>query len=144
MDMSEKTGSDGAVSDGAGESAQSAGEIEAGNARAHRVLLITVIVLGILLVIGFAIVVATIASRIAAGGEQTAGSPDASPAAVTVTAQGDLEVPVPPGYRLIAVAGEERRLVLHLAAEGGPDRLMVVDARSGQVMRSLVLTPEGP
>ena len=142
--MSDRTGSDGAGSDGAGGGAQGAGEIEAGNARAHRVLLITVIVLGILLVIGFAIVVATIASRIAAGGAQSAGSQDAAPAAVAVTEQGDLAVPVPAGYRLVAITGEERRLVLHLAAEGGPDRLMVVDARSGQVMRSLVLTPDGP
>lgn len=118
-----------------------ADEIDAGAARAHRVLLITVIVLGILLVIGFAIVVATIASRIAGGGEEAA----APAAAVAVTPAGEYEVALPAGYRVVSVIGEERRLVLHLAGpEGAPDRLMVLDARSGEVVRALVLAPGVP
>lgn len=133
--MSEETGN--------GRAGESAGEIGAGNARAHRVLLATVIILGILLVIGFAVVIATIASRIAGGSE--ADAPLRGP-----TVSGEIGLPVPHGYRLVSVTGEERRLVLHLAvSEGGPDGapdrlpdlLMVVDARSGQVVRSLVLVP---
>jgi len=111
-------------------------------ARGERVLLVVVIVLGILLIVGFAIVVATIASRIASSGEEAQTPP---PAAAPVTASGDVAVPVPPGYRIHAVTGDGRRLILHLRGpQGQPERIMVVDARDGRVLRSLVLTPRAP
>ena len=114
------------------------------NARAQRVLLVTVIALGILLVIGFAIVVATIAARVAGGGEEDAPAP-----AVALLSGGEIPVALPAGYRVVSVTGEERRLVLHLAGPQGapgalPDRVIVLDARTGQVVRSLVLAPGGP
>ncbi len=116
-------------------------EIDEATARTQRVLLITVIVLGILLIIGFAIVVATIASRISSSGDEAEMAPEPT---VAVTQAGDFEVPVPAGYRVSSVTGDERRLVVHLVSEGQPERIMVVNTRSGQVIRSLVLTPEVP
>ena len=53
-------------------------------------------------------------------------------------------MPVPAGYQIQAVTGDERRLVIHLVSEGQPERIMVVNTRSGQVVRSLVLTPAVP
>ena len=116
-------------------------EIDEATARTQRVLLITVIVLGILLIIGFAIVVATIASRISSAGEEAETAPEP---VVAVTQAGDFEVPVPAGYRVNSVTGDERRLVIHLVRDGSPERIMVVNTRSGQIIRSLVLTPEVP
>jgi|GEM_PF-7114583 len=125
----------------AGETAAEAEEFDAAAARTQRVLLITVIVLGILLIIGFAIVVATIASRISSSGDEA--EPVAA-APVLTTPAGDFEVPVPAGYQVRAVTGDERRLVIHLVNPGQPERIMVVNTRSGQVVRSLVLTPDVP
>ncbi|GAA6155141.1 hypothetical protein [Pyruvatibacter sp. HU-CL02332] len=116
-------------------------EIDEATARTQRVLLITVIVLGILLIIGFAIVVATIASRISSSGDEAEVAPEP---VIAVTQAGDFEVPVPAGYQVHAVTGDERRLVIHLVSEGQPERIMVVNTRSGQVVRSLVLTPAVP
>jgi len=116
-------------------------EIDEATARTQRVLLITVIVLGILLIIGFAIVVATIASRISSSGDEAEMAPEPI---VAVTQTGEFEVPVPAGYHIALVTGDERRLVMHLVSDGQPERIMVVNTRSGQVVRSLVLTPEVP
>ncbi|MEQ8747964.1 hypothetical protein [Pyruvatibacter sp.] len=119
-------------------------EIDAATARTQRVLLVTVIVLGILLIIGFAIVVATIASRIASSGDEAQVSAPV-PASVAVTMTGDFEVPVPQGYQIRSVTGDERRLVIHLGNTNGlPERIMVVNTRDGRVVSSLVLTPLVP
>ena len=53
-------------------------------------------------------------------------------------------MPVPAGYRVNSVTGDERRLVIHLVRDGAPERIMVVNTRSGQIVRSLVLTPDVP
>lgn len=129
------------VPDGA-QSGAEAEEVDAATARTQRVLLVTVIILGILLIIGFAIVVATIASRISSSGD----APQVvAPAAVAVTALGDFEVPVPAGYAVHAVTGDERRLVIHLrGAAGLPERIMVVNTRDGRVVSSILLTPDVP
>ncbi len=95
-----------------------------------------VIILGILLVVGFAIVIATIAARVSGGDEETA------PAPAEVTPAGDLSVPVPAGYRIEGATGDERRLVLHLSAGPEmPERVMVINTRDGRVVSSVVLTP---
>lgn len=116
-------------------------ELDEAAARTQRVLLITVIVLGVLLIIGFAIVVATIASRISASGEEAETAPVPQ---VAVTPVGEFEVPVPAGYTIRSVTGDERRLVIHLVSDGQPERIMVVNTRSGLVIRNLVLTPDVP
>ena len=116
-------------------------ELDEAAARTQRVLLITVIVLGVLLIIGFAIVVATIASRISASGEEAETAPVPQ---VAVTPAGEFEVPVPAGYTIRSVTGDERRLVIYLVSDGQPERIMVVNTRSGLVIRNLVLTPDVP
>lgn len=129
--------------------AQDAGdgeEIDEATARTQRVLLITVIVLGVLLIIGFAIVVATIASRISSSGEDSVAAPEPAVVVSSGAAGGgaEFEVPVPQGYEIRSVTGDERRLVVHLARDGQPERILVINTRSGEVLRRLVLTPEVP
>ena len=102
-----------------------------------RALLITVIVLGILLVGGLAVVVGTIIKRV------TDDSP--SPRPETINGKISISEPgfeniinVPEGAALIATEINDRKIILHLRdAEG--DFLLLVNMKTGQEIGSVRL-----
>jgi hypothetical protein len=89
-----------------------------------RALLAAVVIMGVLIVAGVVTVVVTIAQRVA-------GS--ASPA---VAVQAVLDEPA--GTRIIGAALAPDRLALTLQG-GGPDRVVVLDPRSGRIVARATL-----
>jgi len=84
-----------------------------------RSLLVAVIVMGVLIVAGVATIVVTIVER-AAG---SSAAPLSQPILLSE----------PAGSRIAAIAAAPDRVVLQLQG-GGPDRIVVLDGRNGQVL----------
>ncbi len=103
--------------------------------RQVRVLKIAVIVMGVLMVGGFAFVLAAIvyqASQVGQGGKGAAG---AAPGA----ASSELQIPKDATVGSLALDGD--RLALHLSSPAGSE-IAVVDLRSGKVVARVKLKPE--
>ena len=101
--------------------------------RQVRVLKIAVIVMGLLLVGGFAFVLAAIvyqASRAAQDGAVTA-----APGGVAA------ELPTPKDASVTALSLDGDKLALHLNSAAGPE-IAVIDLRTGQVLARIKLKPE--
>ena len=81
-----------------------------------RALLAAVIVMGVLIVVGVATLVVTVVRRLSVSPVQTA-----------------LSVDEPAGTRMVGVTGAGDRLAVLLQG-GGPDRILLLDPRSGQVV----------
>jgi hypothetical protein len=106
--------------------------------RQVRILKIAVIVMGVLLVGGFAFVLAAIvyqASHPAQGG-RLAG-------AQIVPGQGDLNIdlPVPAGAAVTAMSLDGNRLALHLNSATGQE-IAIIDLASGKVVARVKLKPQ--
>jgi hypothetical protein len=99
-------------------------------------LKIAVIVMGILLVGGFGLVMATIVYQASKLGETSAGA--SAPAAV---AQGALGLPKDATVMSMALDGN--RLALHLKSSAGSE-IAVIDVRSGQVLSRIRLNADKP
>lgn len=93
-----------------------------------RALKILVTVMGIVIVVGFGVVVAVIAGRIAR-----------RQAANTVPAFVSGTVDIPARARIAAMTASSGRLFLDLALPDGGHRILVVDAASGAVLGTIVL-----
>ena len=90
-----------------------------------RALQAAVLVMGVLIVAGFGVVVVTVVHRLgSSGGAYSAAS--AAPAASVILDE-------PAGTRIAATSTAADRLALTLAG-GGPDRVVVLDTRSGRVI----------
>lgn len=92
-----------------------------------RRLWIVVIGLGLLILVAFAVVVTTIASRL--GGMAT-------PSAI-----GDTPIVLPEGARVLDMAAAGDRIVLRIALPDGGERLLFLDARTGEPVGSRALQP---
>ena len=94
--------------------------------RQQRVLLVAVVGMGVLIVAGFAVLVAVIVQRGFAG-----------PGAVA-----NVSLREPPGTHISSVgsAGPDRVLV-HLGGGGVPDRVLVVDLKTGGIAAVISLAP---
>lgn len=115
-----------------------------------KALKIAVVVMGVMIVVGLAVIAATIVGRL--GGKTaepepavtmslTPGTaPAAAPGAPLATFD-RATVPLPSGSRLQQIVPAGDRLVLHLAGEGGRDVLMVLDMAGGRVLGSFLLEP---
>jgi hypothetical protein len=104
-------------------------------ARQVRVLKIAVIVMGLLMVGGFAFVLAVIvyqASQVGQGGREATG-------AVPGTAASELQIPKDATVGSLALDGD--RLALHLSSQAGSE-IAVIDLRSGKVIARIKLTPQ--
>ena len=99
--------------------------------RQVRVLKIAVIAMGILLVGGFAFVLAAIVYQASKGGQSAAGV-GTTPAGI------ESELPVPQGATITAMSLDGDRLALHLDSAGGPE-IVVLDLRSGAVVSRVKL-----
>ncbi len=95
-----------------------------------RALLITVIVLGVLLVGGLAVVVGTIIKRVT--DDTPPPSVDSSKGSLSMTDTGfESVISVPEGAKLIATQTNDKQIVLHLRDDEG-DFLLVVNVKTGQ------------
>lgn len=90
-----------------------------------RRLKLIVIVLGGLILAGFAVVVAAVAGRMS-------GQAARPPATAKV-------VPLPAGARVAETLSAGDRLVLRLVLREGGERFLIIDPRSGEVQHSLDL-----
>jgi hypothetical protein len=104
--------------------------------RQVRVLKIAVIVMGILLVGGFAFVLAAIVYQASHGGQamqpvaaQTVGGPETSALS---------ELPIPKDATVTSLALDGNRLALHLTAPAGGE-VIVMDVASGKVLARIKL-----
>ena len=101
--------------------------------RQVRVLKIAVIVMGILLVGGFAFVLAAIVYQATQGGQD--GAAGAGVAGV------EAELPIPKDATVTSLSLDGDRLALHLNSAAGPE-IAVVDLKSGKVIARIRLTPQ--
>ena len=104
-----------------------------------RGLKLTVMIMGVLLVIGFAVVFTTIVYRVAASGDE-----DKSPAR-SRGVFGVVEVPVPVGGQVVATdLRGDRALVRLKVGEGanGFEEMLVLDIKRGVVLGRFRLTPK--
>lgn len=106
-----------------------------------KALNIAVVVMGVMIVVGLAVIAVTIVKRLG-------GASEPPPAiALPVVPGGPLSafdpatVPLPPGTRLQRIVPAGDRLVLHMTGEGGKDVLMVLDMAGGRVLGSFLLEP---
>jgi hypothetical protein len=111
-----------------------------------RALKIAVVVMGVMIVVGLAVIAATIVGRL--GGKTAEPEPavtmSLAPGAVPGTPLATFDpanVPLPAGSHLQQIVPAGDRLVLHLAGEGGRDVLMVLDMAGGRVLGSFLLEP---
>ena len=100
--------------------------------RQVRVLKIVVIVMGILLVGGFAFVLATIVYQASKGGQSGAA---ALPAGL------ETGLPIPKDATVTALSLDGDRLALHLNSAAGAE-IVVVDLRTGKVIARIRLAPQ--
>ena len=104
--------------------------------RQVKALKIAVIVMGLLLVGGFALVLGAIVYQASRLGQDT---PAASNPAVSD--QGATQVTVPQGANVTAMDLDGERLALHLNGSNGPE-VIVIDLDSGKVLTRITLKPE--
>ena len=102
--------------------------------RQVRVLKIAVIVMGLLLVGGFAFVLAAIVYQASRGG-QDGGVSAALPSSV------EAELSIAKDASVTALSLDGDRLALHLNSAAGPE-IAVVDLRTGKIVARIKLKPE--
>jgi len=108
------------------------------SARQVRILKILVIVMGLLLLGGFALVVAGIVYQASRFGE----SELAGASAQAMTGQsGELGLPVPSGTRIEGVTLDGKRMAVHLAGPAGTE-IAVIDVEKGKVIARVRLQPK--
>ncbi len=100
-----------------------------------RLLTIAAVVMGVLIVGGTATLIVLVArggpGRAASGAAAAPDAAPAAPAAAPGVAPG-VALDEPPGTRIVAASGGADGLVLVLSG-GGPDRVVVLDPRSGRI-----------
>ena len=102
--------------------------------RQVRVLKIAVIVMGILLVGGFAFVLAAIVYQASKGGQSAAGV-GAPPVGI------EAELPIPKDATVTALSLDGDRLALHLQSAAGAE-IVVIDLKSGKTLARIGLKPQ--
>ena len=94
-----------------------------------RGLTVFVAVMGVVIVVGFAVVIATIAGRLARG---EGGGPHSFTAPA---------IAIPKGARVAAMMADANRLVLRLELPGGGEQIVVLDLASGRRLGTIALEP---
>jgi hypothetical protein len=98
--------------------------------RQVRVLKIAVIVMGILLVGGLALVLATIAYQVSRGGKYKGASP--------LGAYREIEFAIPKNAAVMSLGLDGDRLALHVKSKSGQE-IAVIDLRTGKVLSRVKL-----
>jgi hypothetical protein len=107
--------------------------------RQVRVLKIAVIVMGILLVGGFAFVMAAIVYQASKLGDKK--MPEAAPAAPAAVAAPEAALALPPDATVTSMALDGDRLALHLQTGAGPE-IAVIDVTTGKVLSRIKLNAD--
>ncbi len=102
-----------------------------------RALKVLVVVMGVLLIAGFAVVVVTIMSRLS----QRAAPPSAAVAA-RLTPFGNTTVTLPADSLVMEVQGAGDRILLRLDLKDGTEMLLVLDAGTGTELGRIKLDHE--
>ena len=84
---------------------------------------LAVLVMGILILLGTAVIVGTVIKR------ATSGAPTAATGSAAYVALLD----EPPGTAISAIVPVQDRLAVHLHGGGGPDRVLLIDPATGAV-----------
>ena len=100
-----------------------------------RVLKIAVITMGILLVGGFAFVLAAIVYQASRGGQSGAGAGGGVPGAL------ETELAIPKDATITSLSLDGDRVALHLNSAAGPE-IAVVDLKTGKVIARIRLKPQ--
>jgi hypothetical protein len=101
--------------------------------RQVRVLKMAVIVMGLLLVGGFAFVLAVIVYQASKGGE--------GPAVAKAIGGMETALPIPKDATITSIALDGDRLALHLNSAAGPE-IAVVDLKTGKLVARIRLAPQ--
>ncbi len=101
-----------------------------------RGLQVAVIVMGVLIVAGVAVIGVTIARRTFMAQEVPRESIRDVPGRDATLR--DLQLDEPEGTRIVAVSGQAPRLAVQLQG-GGPDRVVLVDLQDGRILGRLTL-----
>ncbi len=110
--------------------------------RQVRVLKVAVIVMGLLLVGGFAFVLAAIVYQASHGGQATPSAEAAAGAGTSGAGTPALsELPIPKDATVTSLALDGDRLALHLSSPAGGE-IAVIDVRSGKIIARIKLKPE--
>ena len=96
-----------------------------------RALKLLVIVMGVMLIVGFAALVAVIAGRVSRGG----------PAATAAHGFAAPPIDIPRGARIEAMTAGPDRLILALALPEGEKQLVVIDLTTGVRLGTIELHP---
>lgn len=98
-----------------------------------RFLKAAVIIMGVLIIAGVAVIVAEIVKR----ASSRAASP--APVAADTTHPVETAVPLPPGSTVTTVTTTSDRIVLHVTVAGQPDRLLILDPHSAALRATVTL-----
>jgi Family of unknown function (DUF6476) len=96
-----------------------------------RALKVLVVVMGVVLVVGFAVVIAVIAGRVSRG-----GSPASTDRPFATKA-----LDIPRGARIEGMTAAPNRLILQLALPDGERQIVVVDLMTGARLGTIELRP---
>ena len=111
------------------------------NPRQVRTLKIVVIVMTILLVLGFALLVAGLyyeATKM--GSQREAGQPGSDQAVQRGTDGGEVTLPVPAGAQIKRILADSGRVILHLNGRNG-EEIVIVDTTRGNAVTRVRLAP---
>ena len=97
-------------------------------------LLALVIIMGVLIVVGLVVVVATIANRMSAPQTEVAGREG--------VAFGAADLPVPAGCQVIEMVATDDRLILRLGSGDRCNQLLIVDLATGRHLGTVRLMPQ--
>lgn len=109
------------------------------------VIKVAAVVMGVMILVGLAVIGVTIAKRLSGAEEETpvATAPAARPATAP-QAPGDLTVPVPSRARVLSTVLNGRRLAITLELPGGRTAVLLIDADTGDRLGLLTLAPAAP
>ena len=96
-------------------------------------LMALVIIMGVLIVAGIVVVIATLANRMSGGREAT--STRAAPGFAAV------DLPVPAGCQVMETTTADDRLVLRLGSGERCNQILIVDMATGRLLGTLRLAP---
>ncbi|EDP64729.1 hypothetical protein BAL199_04694 [alpha proteobacterium BAL199] len=101
-------------------------------------------VMAVMIVAGIGILGVTVMKRAGGGKPETANVlPAAASAAIAApTAFGEVSLQLPPRARVLDMAMDQQRLVLHLQLAGREKALMIVDLETGRSLGMIRLKPD--
>ena len=108
------------------------------SARGTRILKIAVVLMGILLIVGFMVVVITIAYRAVKLGQDTSADP-----AATAHGFSRLDVEVEPDTLISQIELDGNRMAVHVSKDSA-DEILIIDIKRGELLGRVKLLEKPP